>query len=110
VRTPTALIYLTSLLMTVGCSILRIEQSPNSTAHITLMPATQTSILSATDGQWSDRAQRAGDDVAEDGDVSAEQTADSIPTLTIPLTGATSAEASAAAEKFLEKQDEEDKE
>jgi len=85
-----------------SCTMIRFDQAPESEAHVTVMPATQTSVMSATEGQWSDRAQRADGDAQESGDTSAEQTATAVPTVSIPLTGASPAAAAAGVERYFE--------
>ena len=66
-----------------GCTISRQENAgENSQPHTSVQPAVVVGILSAVDGQFSDRAQ--DDGTSASGDVAAEQTATSTPTLNVP--------------------------
>lgn len=91
------------LLLLAGCTMIPIENSgTHAQIHVTVMPATQTSLMSATDGQWSDRAQRAGQDAeSQAGDVSATQTATAVPTVSIPLTTMSPGEAASGLDTLL---------
>ena len=84
-----------------GCTVVNFDQATDSEAHVTVMPATQTAVMSAADGQWSDRAQRAAGDAQESGDTSAQQTATAVPTVSIPLTGASPADAASRVDEYL---------
>lgn len=97
------LVMIILILLLSSCTVIRFDQAPESEAHVTVMPATQTSVMSAADGQWSDRAQRAGEDASDEmGDTTASQTATAVPTVSIPLTGASPAAAAAGVERYFE--------
>lgn len=85
-----------------GCTFMIEDVAEGGSSHTSTMPAVQFCVLSACDGQWADRAERAGDDTMSDtGEVSATQEATAVPTVTIPITGMPSADMAEKVDSYL---------
>ena len=96
------LLALIPLLFLASCVLVNQDDTQaNAQPHSSVMPAVVVSSFAATDAQFADRAQRAGADADSAGDASAEQTATAVPTVSIPLTGASPGAVAGAANAFL---------
>ena len=85
-----------------GCTIIdQQDTAANAQPHGSVLPATVICFMAACDAQFADRSQRAGDDAKDAGTISAEQTATAVPSVVIPLTGASPAAVVGAADAFL---------
>lgn len=72
-------------LVLASCTLMWEGIAEDGQSHTSTMPAVQVCVMSACDGQWADRAQRAGDDAEETGDVDADQTATAVPTVKLDV-------------------------